>query len=789
MTSLPVSAPAVSPAAGAWHRVPLEETAWSVWRDVCLRSAGFPAEMVLAICDEPLARSTDLAGADLAGRLAYDAAYADATGRLSRAIAGTVADPGFREALTWQNPGLAQRLQDAGVGGSRRSKDRGRELVIASYLQRYCLKNDTIGFFGPVGWASAGHGTAGLVVTPGEQLISRRTTYFEVWAIDKVAAAVARQGRVLGWLRPRRPRSVFLDGNVLHRPHRQPVTLTGAELRILLACDGRRTISQILDSASGPEARALLTRLAELGALRLDLEGPAHAWPERLLRDKLKLIADPDARAAALEPVDQLIRARDAVAATDGDPAGLARALAGLAGTFEQVTGSPATRRAGANYAGRTLVYQDAVRDVRVELGAAVTRALAAPLGLVLDSARWLVNDITDKYRACFGELIDRESAWAGGAPVPLQRLLTMAAPYLYTYGRQGVGELAAASVAELQRRWQQVLGPPSSARRHQVRADAITATAAECFPGRPVTWSAAHQHSPDIMIAAASPGEVERGSFLLVLGEIHLASNTLEGRCFVEQHPDPATLIAAEQADRGPRRIVPVPAKDHPNVTSRTCPPSAVLGPGQLYWSSAITGSLDPPEPDTVMPGAAMTVTRRGEDLVVHSLPSGAELDFFEVIGDEMAGVVVDAFQPAAPAGHRPRITIDRFVLSREQWTFQVADSGWAFAKDEQERYDLARRWRQEHQLPERVFYRVPVELKPTAADFRSIVLVNLFAKHIRQTEAAGHAGYTVTEMLPDLGQLWLADREGRRYSSELRFVAYDSMTEDHPPRDGTGS
>ena len=789
MTSLPVSAPAVSPAAGAWHRVPLEETAWSVWRDVCLRSAGFPAEMVLAICDEPLARSADLAGADLAGRLAYDAAYADATGRLSRAIAGTVADPGFREALTWQNPGLAQRLQDAGVGGSRRSKDRGRELVIASYLQRYCLKNDTIGFFGPVGWASAGHGTAGLVVTPGEQLISRRTTYFEVWAINKVAATVARQGRVLGWLRPRRPRSVFLAGNVLYRPHRQPVTLTGAELGILLACDGRRTISQILDSASGPEARALLTRLAELGALRLDLEGPAHAWPERLLRDKLELIADPVARAAALAPVDQLIRARDAVAATDGDPAGLARALAGLAGTFEQVTGSPATRRAGANYAGRTLVYQDAVRDVRVELGAAVTRALAAPLGLVLDSARWLVNDITDKYRACFAELIDRESARAGGAPVPLQRLLTRAAPYLYTHGRQGVGELAAASVAELQRRWQQVLGPPSSARRHQVRADAITARAAECFPGRPVTWSAARQHSPDIMIAAACPGEVERGNFLLVLGEIHLASNTLEGRCFAEQHPDPATLIAAEQADRGPRRIVPVPAKDHPNVTSRTCPPSAVLGPGQLYWSSAITGSLDPPEPDTVMPGAAMTVTRRGEDLVVHSLPSGAELDFFEVIGDEMAGVVVDAFQPAAPAAHRPRITIDRFVLSREQWTFQVADSAWAFAKDEQDRFYQARRWRADHQLPERVFYRVPVELKPTAADFRSIVLVNLLAKHIRQTEAAGHAGYTVTEMLPDLGQLWLADREGRRYSSELRFVAYDSMTEDHPPRDGTGS
>ncbi len=744
---------------------------------MCLRSAGFPADMVLAICDEPLARSADLAGADPAGRLAYDTVYADAVGRLSRALAGTIADSGFREALTWQNPVLARFLQEAGVGAARRSKDRARELVVASYLQRYCLKNDMIGTCGPVGWASAGRGAAGLVVTPGERLIARRTTYFEVWTIDKIAAEIARQGRALGWLRPRRTRSVFLAGNVLHRPHRPPVTLTDAELRVLLACDGSATISDVLDSGGAPDARVLLARLAELGALRLDLEGPADARPERLLRERLELISDPAARATALAPLERMVRARDAVAATAGDPAGLQRALAGLAETFGQVTGASATRRAGENYAGRTLVYQDSVRDVRVELGQAVTGALAAPLGLVLDSARWLVNDITDRYRVLFADLLDRESARAGGAPVPLQRLLTVAAPYLQGNGR-GTGELAGASVAELQRRWQQVLGPPASDRRHQVSAAAISARAAECFPARPVAWSGARQHAPDIMIVAASPGEVERGNFLLVLGEIHLAKNTLDQRCFVEQHPDPARLTAAERADRGPGRIVSIPAKDHPNVTSRTSPPSALLGPGLLYWSSAIIDSLDPPESDTVLPGAAMTVARRGEELVVRLLPSGTELDFFEVIGDAMVWVVINAFQPLAPAAHRARITIDKLVLSREQWTFQVADSGWAFAKDEQERYRLARRWRHDHELPERVFYRVPVELKPAAADFRSIVLVNLFAKHIRKTRAAGHAEYTVTEMLPDLGQLWLTDRENRRYSSELRFVACDSTT-----------
>jgi hypothetical protein len=241
---------------------------------------------------------------------------------------------------------------------------------------------------------------------------------------------------------------------------------------------------------------------------------------------------------------------------------------------------------------------------------------------------------------------------------------------------------------------------------------------------------------------------------------------------------PDPARLIAAEQADRGLERVVAIPGKDHPNVTSRTFPPSALLGPGLAYWSAAIADSLDPPESDTVMPAAAMTVFRRGDDLVVQLMPSGAEMDFFEVIGDAMVEVVMNAFQPTAPAAHRPRITIDKLVLSRERWVFQVADTAWAFAKDEPERYYQARCWRQEHQLPERVFYRVPDELKPAAADFRSIVLVNLLAKHIRQTQAAGHTQYTVTEVLPDLDQLWLTDRQNQRYSSELRIIAYDGMT-----------
>jgi hypothetical protein len=793
-----------TPVTGVSHRIPLEGTTWSLWRDVALRGAGFPADRVLALCDEPLAHAADLGVAELdkpglAGpdgvarrrrprraqaqdaRPEYATAYPEAVSRLSQAIADAVAEPVFREAVTWQNPRLAQRLQDAaagaGMGAGRRAKDRERELVVASYLQRYCLKNDTIGFFGPVGWASVEPGTPGLAVTPGPELLARRTTYFEVWAIDKVAAVISGQGRMLGWLRPQRARSVYLDGQLLHRPHRPPAVLTDTELRILGACDDRRTISDIVASAAIPDARAVLARLAALGAIRLDLEGPADAWPERLLQDQLRQIADPAARAAALAPVDRLITARDAAAAAAGDPARLQQALAALAETFEEVTGSAATRRDGTNYAGRTVVYHDTVRDARVELGDAVTAALAAPLGLVLDSARWLVNEIAARYREMFLELLDLELARAGGQAVPLQRLLTMASAHLFFQVNHGLPELAAACTAELQRRWRDVLGAPAAGRRHHVTADAIAARAAAAFPRHPAAWSAARQHSPDIMIAAASASEVQRGNFLLVLGELHTANNTLDSRALVQQHPDPARLIAAEHADHGTRRIVGILAKNHPYVTSRTSPPSALLGPGLVGWSSGVADAIELPEPATVLPGAGLVVTRRGDELVVQLRPSGPELDFFEVIGDLMSAMATNAFQPIAHAAHQPRITVDRLVLSREQWTFPVEDCAWAFAAEERDRYYLARRWRHQHGLPERVFVRVPVEAKPTAADFRSIVLVNLLAKHIRQTKAAGHSTYTVSEMLPDTDQLWLTDQAGQHYSSELRFVAYDEL------------
>lgn len=59
------------------------------------------------------------------------------------------------------------------------------------------------------------------------------------------------------------------------------------------------------------------------------------------------------------------------------------------------------------------------------------------------------------------------------------------------------------------------------------VRSADIEAAVREEFTGSG-GWTAARYLSPDIMIAADGAEAVARGDFTLVLGELHLAANTL---------------------------------------------------------------------------------------------------------------------------------------------------------------------------------------------------------------------------------------------------------------------
>ncbi|SIM62558.1 hypothetical protein [Micromonospora cremea] len=96
------------------HRLPLGETLWSVWRDVVLRTAGFPAVGLDAFA------APDAADALLAGEVAaevFDKALAVALADASATAGRIAADPLLREAVTWQNLEMVAESGLVGVTG------------------------------------------------------------------------------------------------------------------------------------------------------------------------------------------------------------------------------------------------------------------------------------------------------------------------------------------------------------------------------------------------------------------------------------------------------------------------------------------------------------------------------------------------------------------------------------------------------------------------------------------------------------------------------------------------
>ncbi|UNO43342.1 lantibiotic dehydratase [Streptomyces sp. MST-110588] len=809
----PASAPGSAP-----HLLPLGASGWQLWRDVLLRGAGFPARLVHELADPQLAMAANAVLDGSSSTRDFRAVFDASVERLRTAVRDIAADRRFREAVTWQNRALVATCLDKAAAGERRNK-RGRdhEKTIAAHLQRYALKNDTIGFFGPTGWASWTDAPQDLPlrVVPGPRLLARRTVYFESWAIDALARALAADPALRPWLVPRRDPAVVLDGDLARRPYGAPLRLTAAETMLLKACDAGRPVRELIRELVGAQRpfphpadlTGALARFEEHGLAAVDLEGPIEAWPERTLRHKLAAIGDPEPRERALAVLDRLLNARRQVAAAAGDPDALASAMDRLNSTFEDITGQEAVRLHGQTYASRTLVYEDTVRDVRVALGARLRGELAGALGPVLDSARWLVGRIATEYEALF-HAIHREwsASRSGPGAMPLAALLEIAAPHLVFSLRTAPAPVRAA-VGEFQERWARVLDalealPPGEAAgpqdgtalpqgrtalpqggtapgaRRTFSSGRLAGLVREEFPPAPPPWSAAIHHAPDLMIAAASAEAVGAGDYQVVLGELHVSFNTLENRAAVEQHPDPGALMDADAADHAGQRVYMIPPRENwwLSIGPRLTPPSALMGRDTVYWTTRHP-CVEPTGP--VLALADLSVHSDGEGrLVVRDGAGTFRAPLLEVLSEPLSGVAVNSFAPFAPARHRPRVTVDRLVLARESWSFPVADLSWTALRDEPERYLGARAWRGARALPDRLFYTSPAEDKPMYADFTSPALVNLFATAVRRAAVRdADAVITLTETLPDADETWLTDAAGERYTAELRVIAVDPL------------
>jgi len=715
----------------------------------------------------------------------FHATFGTAVATVGKHLRDVVLQPRFREAVAWQNKRVLTEVMDRLATRSSGSARRRAEDLVAGYLQRYCVKNDTIGFFGPVGWATwdDDNGAPAVALRTASTGMSARHVYFEDWAIQALADRLSADVRLMPWLVP--TPYARLEGQVLHLPGGARVQLSREEAVVYRACNGaltvRRVAEVILANPFTPlddEAQVIGVLAALADARRVQLGFGVRLsdlWPERHLRTQLEAIDDPGLRLEALAPLQQLELGKVQVAAAAGLPDALLQALQRLDEAFELATASPASRSAGQTYGARTVVYEDCRRAAEVSLGPPLRAALQPALDLVLSSSRWFCQQVAAEFRMVLRQIFDSVAGTTGAQgsrSIDLATFWLHAHPCFYGDGPVGV----AAVRAELLRRWNTLLQPGDGTQDVLLRSQELAAAGRDAFATFGTGWPQSVHHSPDVMSAARDMDAIGRGDCMFVLGEVHAGINTLINHSAVQQHTRPQSLLDALHADLGTPRIVPLVSR---------------VGSGQPIRVQTVTDvrcdielrcSLDalPLQRATALSAAELWVHEADVGLVVRSVDGQYCVDLMSVFGQLLSGFVADKFQILSAESRSPRVTIDRLVVQRRAWRVPLPELPFVDEQDAAHVFLQMRRWAAERGLPRRCFVELRWESKPFYLDLASPLYVRMLAKQLRsalrrEADADADADSLVvfSEMLPSHDELWMPLEGDRRCTSELRLVA----------------
>lgn len=730
-----------------------------------------------------------------AGRLAaereiYQAAFDAAAERLDSSLREIAGNDRFREAVLWQNrhaatTGLASfvRRPSEKEAGAKRHREHGR--MLASYLQRYCTKNDTIGFFGPVSWARLSESDEVITARPGKELLAARQVYFEGWAIDAIADCLAADEAMRPWLAPRLSPLLRREGNLLITPEGQKIQLGPLSGALVAGCDGTRSARVLLRELGDIPAEhkaTLLGMLADFqsqGILRWGFQIPLTPTPELSLRELLLAIEDAPLRERALAVLDEVIRGRDGVALAAGKADQLEIALGDLETTFTRATGKASTRGDGQLYAGRTLVYEECRRDLDVEFGAPFLAELAPALSLVLTSARWFTHYLGMSHRAMFAQIFAELSAQRGSAQVDMVAFSRKALPRVVNLQTQREAQQA------LQARWEKVLALPDGERRVNYRSEDLRPLVRREFAAPGPGWQRARYHCPDLLVDAPSVEAIRQGDYQAVLGEVHAATNSLDRWVFYTQYEHPDRLRAAMESDMPEPSIIQVNPKmwrSEEAASALGLPVPAASGrtdhASRLSKDFFLDFSLDLPgfPLAQVLPIGELVVEAGEGGLVVGRRSGGARFDIIDFYQVVMTVQTLQTFRVLPAGTYTPRVTIDKLVVARESWVLPAGTLEFAQEATGAARFAAARRWAGRRALPRFLFVKTPLEKKPFYLDLESPVLVDIFAKAVRRAAKSDpEATIGLSEMLPALDHTWLPDAEGNRYTCELRMVALD--------------
>ncbi|RXT29807.1 hypothetical protein B5P46_01665 [Rhizobium leguminosarum] len=650
-------------------------------------------------------------GLDHALELAFDGGI--------RSLSEAVRRSRLEEALFISNPAFHACLFRPNGPLSRFGRRDIRELLTLSrYLRRFCTRNETVSFFGPVTIARLDPNERRALLV-GEPADMRTSIDCSTWVAQSLQERARRRLPPLERSARRDP-LWRRDGDILVRQ-----------------LDNKRL-------APGPDGIALWQSLGDLQCL-MDCGG-ALGFGEATLRAALGAIA-PALRWGPELPSTELFVLQRLAKEIDDEPT---RTLAALGRRLEveswptigqtyreaeqliEALGITVTRRDGSHYADRTLFNAECAGPYmnRVTIGAGPLARLQEGLSGILplclldgllrraDARAALRARLDGRSRPLLEMLVDDQDNVSPRSEALSSAMsdLVAAAPCV-----NGVVRL---DPADLQ---------PILAHFHAMLS-AEDGSPEICLPGI------------DVLAAGT---DLESAQW--VLGEIHDDSSSIFGGSLTRVLDNPQTLYGTFCAELEREFDV----SNMATVLSRRR--HKAVTPEMPGLSIEFTGRSEKPS-ELRAPISEVTIDAGGTALTYEGRN-------YHLWPGDLSGVVHVALALPTVKGVRidlgdatPRIVIGDMVFQRARWRVEGVsrvplDQAWRWARS----------LREDRGLPRRVFVRHHAEPKPIFVDLDDPV-------HIADLTRIGPGLLSITEALPDVGELWWAPNE-QPQSSELRI------------------
>ena len=676
-------------------------------------------------------------------------------------------DDAVAEALFISNPSAMTRISELVRDRYSRNDTRKKQKLRLgwSYAQRFCAKNDTSSFFGPLAWGRFdAHQTDNVRLTQGDRAwIKERHTFFENWVVQRLVEQINRQCPDTDRMPLQLNTGCYLQGQVLFMPIGKSQRLnpqTAQVLQYISDQQGREPTFAGISSVCADVAPGTLHDLLEhLISKRIVRRGwqisPRERNPivrlQRCLTNAGVCAEFGQSWQSRLEALEGLRRDY-----AHGDLLRRTECLESLNQVLGEA-GVDLSRETGAMYVGRYPVYEDCSRNLDISLGQAMLSQVNEELAPLMHINQWLIKAIAHQLNEAFIEVWEQRQAASPDQPVDFLDLLNTLAPLLPALEARLILDLD----QRLETAWTQLL-QDFPAPEVQLCAGDIERLIALLNVDLDVAGFevfGSDYHSPDILLSSASVAAFNRGDYEIIVGEVHPAVHTLSQPVAAPFGPFNIQINQQVEAIFQRPRLVLADSPDSYQRSHIDWP----LQPTYLQLVLPSGGGCVAPNQQFAA-GRAKVLRVEGRLQVVDALGQFSE-DLLCVYSTPMHRLGFALAGSAVAKHERRRIWLGRTLYKRASWLFASdclpEPKG---SVDELEHTLQWRAWAADHGLPRYAFVKIDTEPKPLFLDFDNPLSFDGITNALKN---AGQVKFS--EMRPRPDELWLEEERGR-FCCEIR-------------------